>query len=282
LSADARGGPAPRSFGDLARRLATAAVALPLVLGVIFLAPPLATALLAAAFGVLGLFEFYGLLQARQIRPYRALGLAVAAAVGVEVARPGTLGAALWPAAALLFTLALLDRRREMGERVVAVAATQLGALYLGGLCGTIAGLRLAAPVDQGAWRLGLLLATIMAADTAAYFVGHAIGRHKLAPTVSPGKTWEGSVGGLVGGILGALAVRAVALGQLPLVDAVALGLAVAALGAAGDLVESVLKRWAGVKDSGRLFPGHGGVLDRLDSLLFGAPVLYYYFVFMR
>jgi phosphatidate cytidylyltransferase len=278
LSAEAR----RRTFSDLGPRLLTAAVALPLVLGLVFLGPPLASAGLVAAFGLVGLHEFYALLAARAIRAYRLLGGVIAAAIGWEVAVPGSFGAALWPAAALLATMALLGGGRDMGERVTTVAATLLGAVYLGGLCGAIAGLRLAMPVERGAWRIGLLLAVIMAADTAAYFVGHLAGRHKLAPSVSPGKTWEGFAGGLVGGVAGALAVRAVGLPELAAGHAALLGLGVAALGASGDLVESVLKRWAGVKDSGTLFPGHGGVLDRLDSLLFGAPLLYYYFVFVR
>jgi phosphatidate cytidylyltransferase len=88
----------------------------------------------------------------------------------------------------------------------------------------------------------------------------------------------EGSFGGLLGGVAGALVVRAVGLHELPALHAAGLGALVAASGVAGDLFESLLKRWAGAKDSGALFPGHGGMLDRLDSLLFGAPVLYYYF----
>jgi phosphatidate cytidylyltransferase len=270
------------NFADLGRRLATAAVVLPLLLGIIVFAPPVATVGLVAVVGLLGLFEFYALLAARQIPPYRALGVLLALGIGVEVAWPRSTFGALWAAAALLVTAALLGRGREIGDRVQAAGGTLLGALYLGALSGAIAGLRLLAPADQGAWRLILLLAVIMAADTAAYFVGQMVGRHKLAPSVSPGKTWEGFAGGLVGGTLGALAVRAALLPELPLGHAAALGLVVAALGTAGDLVESVIKRWAGVKDSGTLFPGHGGALDRLDSLLFGAPVLYYYFVFIR
>jgi len=97
---------------------------------------------------------------------------------------------------------------------------------------------------------------------------------------VSPGKTVEGAAGGIVGGVVGALGVRALGLPSLPLTDALFLGVLVAGLGIVGDLDESLLKRWAGVKDSGTLFPGHGGMLDRLDSLLFGAPILYYYFVY--
>jgi phosphatidate cytidylyltransferase len=127
-----------------------------------------------------------------------------------------------------------------------------------------------------------MLLAIVMLSDTFAFFVGHAIGRHRLAPTISPGKTVEGALGGLAGGIFGALGAREFGLPHVPLGHAILLGVLVAALGIAGDLFESLLKRWAGVKDSGGLFPGHGGMLDRMDSLLFAAPVLYYYFLWFR
>jgi phosphatidate cytidylyltransferase len=145
-----------------------------------------------------------------------------------------------------------------------------------------MAGLRVLDPVPEGAWRVVLLLAIIMASDTLAFFGGHLLGRHRLAPLLSPGKTVEGALAGLLGGVLGSLAVRALGLPSLALPHAVALGVAVALMGILGDLGESLLKRWAGVKDSGTLFPGHGGMLDRLDSLLLGAPVLYYYFLYVR
>jgi phosphatidate cytidylyltransferase len=157
-----------------------------------------------------------------------------------------------------------------------------LGAVYLGALGGTMAALTTLEPRALGVRRVFLLFAIIMAADASAYFVGRALGRRRLAPSISPSKTVEGALGGLGGGVLGALAVRHFGLPGLPLLHAVGLGVFVAAMGIVGDLVESLLKRWAGVKDSGRLFPGHGGMLDRIDSLLFGAPALYYYFVYIR
>jgi phosphatidate cytidylyltransferase len=120
-----------------------------------------------------------------------------------------------------------------------------------------------------------------MVSDTLAFFAGRAFGRRRLAPALSPGKTVEGALGGLVGGVAGAFGIRALGLPLLPPWHALGLGLLVAAFGIVGDLDESLLKRWAGVKDSGTLFPGHGGMLDRLDALLFGAPVLYYYFLYV-
>jgi phosphatidate cytidylyltransferase len=275
----------PEFWGNLARRVGTAAVALPALLALMFLAPPRATVALVAVAAFLGLWEFNALLAARGVRPFRLVGGLVAAGVFAEVVAVDA--PALWAVPvlplALLFVLgAMLQRADDIPGAVPAAAATLLGACYLGGLGGALAALRALPPADVGAWRLTLLLAIIMSADTLAFFAGSAFGRHKLAPRISPGKTLEGLAGGLVGGILAALVVRRLGLPNLPLVDAIALGAIVSALGVVGDLAESLLKRWAGVKDSGALFPGHGGMLDRLDSLLFGAPVLYYYFLILR
>src|SRR5262249_29822518 len=154
----------------------------------------------------------------------------------------------------------------ELEASVPSAAATLLLAAYVGPLAGSLAGLRLLPPVEVGPVRILLLLGIVMGSDTASFFVGHALGRRKLAPRLSPKKTVEGAVGGLLGGVLGALGVRFGGLASMPFLHAVALGLFGSLLGQAGDLFESLLKRWAGVKDSGTLFPGHGGMLDRLDS----------------
>lgn len=271
---------APGFQENLARRLATAALALPLLLLLVLRGPAGPTLALVAACLALAMLELFRMLEARGLRPLRLSGLAVGAALFLEVAIPGGLGVPLWPLAALLLLGGVLRRGLDQ-DGVLAAAATLLGAFYLGALGGSIAGLRLMKPEADGAWRLTLLLATVMASDTVAFFVGHAVGRRRLAPRISPGKTLEGAVGGLAGGVAGSLAVRALGLPGIPLAHAVALGAAVAAMGVLGDLEESLLKRWAGVKDSGTLLPGHGGMLDRLDSLLFAAPVLYYYFLYV-
>lgn len=267
-------------MSNLARRVGTALVALPLLLAALFLGPPwLAVAVVALALSV-GVFEFFGLLRARGLRPMGRIGFILAAVFFLEVVWPGVVPLPVLPVVAMLLLGFALSRGADL-ESVSAASATLLGAVYLGALGGTMAGLRVIAPVEDGAWRVVLLLVVIFSSDTAAFFVGHAFGRHRLAPRVSPGKSVEGAVGGLLGGVLGALLVREVGLPALPLAHAAGLGVIVAAFGIVGDLDESLLKRWAGVKDSGTLFPGHGGMLDRLDSLLFGAPVLYYYFLYV-
>ena len=244
----------------------------------LFKGPPLATVVLVAVAAALGLLEVFAMLQAGGVAPLRIVGAAGAAALFAGALVPEL--APMLPVVTLAVAAAVLSRAEAMSTTVTAAAATLFASAYVGSLAGTIAALRVLPPVSDGAWRVTLLLAIVMASDTFAYFAGSAFGRHKLAPRISPGKTVEGLAGGLVGGVVAALVVRQVGLPALPAPAAVALGLVVASFGVTGDLVESLMKRWAGVKDSGRLFPGHGGMLDRLDSLLFGAPVLYYYFLY--
>jgi phosphatidate cytidylyltransferase len=269
----------PPGFGrNVARRIATAVVVLPPLLAALFLGPPLLGVGVVAAAVLVGMWEFCALLEAGGLRPFRGTGLVLAAALFAEVAWPGR--APVGPLAALLLLGVALGRAPAGPGAIPSAAGTLLGALYLGALGGTLGALRVIEPASEGAWRLVLLLAIVMLSDSVAFFVGHAWGRHRLAPRLSPGKSVEGALGGLAGGVLGALAVRSIGLPSLPLSHAVLLGVGVSTVGIVGDLDESLLKRWAGVKDSGTLFPGHGGMLDRLDSLLFGGPVLYYYFLY--
>jgi phosphatidate cytidylyltransferase len=277
----ARGLRSPGFLANLARRLGTAAVGIPVLLLVFFRAPPWAGVGLVAAALVVGEYEFFGLLRARGLSPMRRAGLVLAAAFFLDLVFPGWLGVPSAPLGMLLLLGFALARGADF-ESVSAAAATLLGAVYVGALGGTIAALRLLDPVEKGPWRILMLLVVIMVSDTFAFFVGHAFGRRRLAPSVSPGKSVEGALGGILGGVCGAFVVRTLGFPDMPAWHTAALGAVVAAVGIVGDLDESLLKRWAGVKDSGALFPGHGGMLDRLDSLLFGAPVLYYYFQYFR
>jgi phosphatidate cytidylyltransferase len=272
----------PRGFSEnLLRRVATALVALPALLFSLFAGPVWLVIGIVMCAGLLALHELFRLLELRGLRPLESAGYALAVVLFYDVARPQPLHG-LWLLGPVLLLGAGVFRRDPIPDALPSVAGTLLASAYTGGLAGSIAGLYLLPGPGSGGWRVTLLLATIMLADTAAYFVGSAIGKRRLAPAISPGKSVEGALAGIAGGVIGAAAVRAVGLPALPATHALALGAAVAAAGAVGDLAESLLKRWAGVKDSGALFPGHGGMLDRLDSLLFGAPVLYYYFLYTR
>lgn len=174
----------------------------------------------------------------------------------------------LWAAAAWwLFALVWVLR----GPRAV----NRAGAWLAGVLVLVPAGLglaRLRVELDQGAWWTLYVLVLVWAADTGAYVAGKSFGRHRLAPLVSPGKTWEGVLGGLA--LAGVCAVVAAPLLGVPRLPLLVGSLVVAAFSVVGDLTESLLKRFAGLKDSGQLIPGHGGVMDRLDSITAAAPLL--------
>ncbi len=163
--------------------------------------------------------------------------------------------------------LAVLMARAPVEQAAPAMGALAFGALYLGLPLAAVAELQGRAP-----WLLFLLLAVVWLGDSAAYYVGTRFGRHRLAPVVSPNKSWEGALASLAAAVVAAAAWSAWRGGS---VDVLLVGLAVVTSAAAqiGDLVESMLKRGAGVKDSGALLPGHGGFFDRLDALLFAAPV---------
>lgn len=149
------------------------------------------------------------------------------------------------------------------------VAAAALGIAYLGLPHGVLARWRLERPFADLAWMFVIVWAT----DIAAYFVGLTFGRHKMAPKVSPGKSWEGAVAGLIAGALAGM-LAAAAFG-VPAISGLLLGVVISIAAQIGDLFESAIKRRAGVKDSGGLLPGHGGVLDRFDAVFFAAPVAY-------
>ena len=153
------------------------------------------------------------------------------------------------------------------------LAATVFTPLYTGWLLAYLVHLR---QLPNGFWWVLLVLVCTWSTDTFAYFVGVNLGRHKLAPVVSPNKSVEGSLGGVAGSVVAAI-IMGLVKHQLPVWHFIVIGLLVGVIGQAGDLLESAFKRMAGIKDSGKLIPGHGGVLDRFDSLYLTAPVLYYY-----
>lgn len=253
----------------LKQRVLTAIVLLPLVAGLILFASQWAVlGILALGLGAAAL-EWAQLARFRS-RPSRAAYVlavvALAPAIWWVGSREGALGAiyglslAWW-----LIVFVLLFRRPELGRAGAGLA----GLLTL--VPAWVAAADLYSDTGRGGQWLLFVFVLVWAADVGAYFAGKAFGRHKLAPAVSPGKTWEGVGGGLLA-VAAILALAAVWF-QRPLVPMLVLGLAVAVVSIVGDLLESLLKRQAGLKDSGALLPGHGGALDRVDSLLAALPV---------
>jgi len=272
---------------ELFQRVVVAALGIPVVLGALY-AGGMLLGLLLAAVSTLGAIEFYRLAEARGARPFVPLGafasgalvLVVAGWPTPEVAGPNMAGGVL---ALLLVSLAAsVWLRWPDGHPLSAVSVTVTGVLYTGATLAFVPLLReLSGPFAVGVWQaMGFVLLplfTTWAGDSAGYFVGRAWGRTKLAPAVSPGKTIVGAVAGLAGSSLAAVALSLLLLSNLPShqllpLTAAWIGLLLGAVGQLGDLVESMLKREAGVKDSGSLLPGHGGILDRTDSLLFSVP----------
>jgi phosphatidate cytidylyltransferase len=237
---------------------------------------------------VLGLNEFYGMMRAKGHRPAAVLGFGSALAVLALAYRPHTPHAAFLATAALLLLLAVALRHPERRGIVESMAVTVFGVLYVGWLSAHFVLLR------ELPWRAGLDYAdgaklvlysflVTWSCDSGAYIVGRWLGRTRPWSAISPRKTLEGSAGGFVFAIAGALlGARTFMHGPsgaawLGTADALAIGALVGLCGQVGDLVESLLKRDSQSGDSSDLIPGHGGVLDRFDSLYFGAPLVYYY-----
>lgn len=254
----------------LKARLLVAALGIPIGIAVVVLGGPIyggAVALLT----ILGLHEFYTL-----TRPYRPNLLAgyLAALAGLAGAYFWGLSGLLGGITTLLAFLFLWGLGGRLGDHLVGrMAVTSLGVVWLVLGFGHLILLR---ELDNGMALTVLAIGCTWTSDTFAYFVGRVMGRHRMAPRISPNKTVEGAVGGLVGSVLFALVVKMYSPEWLSLAQAAILGLVIGVAGQCGDLFESTVKRDLRVKDSGRLLPGHGGVLDRFDSALFAGIATYW------
>lgn len=254
----------------------TAAVGLPILVGSLGWGPPLLFGTILSAALLLATAEFVMMtgrdrLVVRLAPPILAgAGLLGMVAVGDHCLLPGL--PVLLAACAILFPLAWMWSRAPLEGAMAAITAQWAGLLYVTGL--GAASLRLFLDVPGGRRWFGVLLLATWVGDSVAYYVGRKFGRHRFAPLVSPKKSWEGSIGGGLATVLATvLAVRGF-FGEGNLLLLTGLGVVLAVLGQMGDLAESLFKRAAGVKDSGGLLPGHGGFLDRIDSLLWTGPVI--------
>lgn len=296
-----------RNSSPLLKRIATAVILIPIVLALILRAPVPALAVVAAGVALLTVQEFLKLTESYGVHPLRLptyifvalFFLLLAVSAGGDTPQIWTikfvLSLGFAAAIAPFLFLSIAMRRSQMSGAYPAAAASAFSFIYIALPIGMLVQLRQQA---AGAIYLLYLLLVVWAGDVFAYFVGRSLGRHRMAPRVSPKKTWEGAAASLaaslVVGILlfdHALSISAAllrwgliarrdgmfGLEKPELWPVILLTVAVNLAAQLGDLVESLIKRGAGVKDSGAILPGHGGMLDRIDALLFAAPVLWYY-----
>jgi phosphatidate cytidylyltransferase len=260
---------------NLTIRLATAAVALPLLLALLFVGPAWGWLLFLLFIAAVGAYELFGMTHP---------GDAVARAAGIALLWAVLLGfwfgaddvrivMTVFIALPIVAVLLALWRLGEVPSAALRLAASVFGPIWLGGGLGSIALLR----VKGGPAYVVLALMLAWISDTGAYFAGRAFGKHKLYEKVSPKKTIEGAIGGVVATVAASVAMHFTVLPELPLRDAIALGAVGSVLGMFGDLGESLLKRSVGVKDSGGIVPGHGGILDRVDAVLVTSSIVMLY-----
>ena len=272
---------AQKKKGDLGMRVLTALVAVPVLLVVIFWKRHegwFAVVAAATAVGAVEIVDMFG--HPDKDRLDRFVGVLVA--VGVMSSLYWLRDASWLPlvlAAGLALSMGSVMLRPDPIEKAGRrVSGLVLAMVYVGVLFFFVA--RLKRQPDGARWII-LLLSVVWAGDTGAYFAGRAFGCHKLHPKVSPKKTWEGALGGLLASLVAGALAAGWYLPAFPWIGLLVAVLPAAVLGQAGDLCESVLKRACGVKDSGRILPGHGGILDRVDALIFAAPILVAYAAYL-
>jgi len=304
---------------DLGKRVIVAVVAIPCILFLAFTGG-YAWFVFLAVLVVIALLEYARLVRTKGARPQTGLMILVsllllltfmhqrlaADALVVFGAVPWPLQwqAILWVLLLFMIVLLLVELYRGAPSPLLNVASTSFGVLYIGLFVSCTLGIReifnvMEFPVGRvfgtatldpvqleqlsrwGGWTVIALLVSIWLCDTAAYFGGRSMGKHKLFPRVSPNKTVEGAIWGGVTAIGSMLAAKYLVLDYLSVTNAIVIGAMVGVIGQLGDLVESLLKRDAGVKDSSSLLPGHGGVLDRFDSLIFVSPAVFLYLDFV-
>lgn len=268
-------------MGNLLQRVITGTVLVAAIAWVLFGAPLWVFALVTIVFIGLGLNEFFALVEHKGIHLERWIGLAVGLIIplSIYINFEPTKGWELFFMVVAFLTLFMLQiSRQDSSHAIVGVSTALFGILYVSWCFSFLIKLRFVEGpnLPSGPWLVALLLLVTKGGDIGAYTVGSLWGRHALASRISPSKTWEGAAGGLLFSVAAALALKPVFSG-VPWLSLLVLGLLLGVLGQVGDLSESVIKRDCQVKDSGRLLPGMGGILDVLDSLLFTAPICYFF-----
>ena len=257
------------------KRVISALFFLPLFILLLLKGSPFHFFLLAAAAALLGLGEFFSLKAGRLPASLKLFGylwlllIMFSAYIGGVSAVAGTV-----TCGAIISLLIRLARTEDINSVIDELGFLSLAILYVGLLFSYIVLLR--GLEDGNIWIL-LLFVVTWGGDTAAYYTGMSMGKRKLYPAISPKKSVEGFLGGFAGGIAAAVFLKIIILHSITFLDSMIIGIIIGIIGPLGDLAESMMKRACDVKDSGRLIPGHGGILDRVDSILFSAPFVYYF-----
>ncbi|HEX73915.1 MAG TPA: phosphatidate cytidylyltransferase [Dehalococcoidia bacterium] len=270
----------------LKKRIITALWGIPLLIVAVWFDKPLPWfTILLAIWGLLAVFEFYRMGVASKLAPLTYFGLVWSLLFILSPHFDYDFLIPLLLTSGVMLSLIWLVLRRQKEGAFIGWVWTIAGILYVGWLLSYFVALR---GLEDGRNWVFLALFVTFGSDTAAFFIGRALGRHHLVPSISPGKTWEGAIGGIFGAIIVSLLFTLPTLFAFPnplyLQDfsywqAILLSLLASIFGQLGDLVESLLKRNMGVKNSGKLLPGHGGFLDRIDSIVFAGVVVYYYVI---
>ena len=261
-------------------RVLTAVVFIPLFYLLVKYLPPLFFFLFVMVGILIGLYEFYRFHYGPVFSPSIRLGLILGSLVAIGFYRRDLIdGFALIVAMVLIILLFHLFFSGNLASSLVDSSVVLFGLAYVGWFLGYLILIR---GFEDGGRAVFFLFLVTWAGDTGAYYVGTAVGKHKLSPLVSPNKTIEGVVGCALASAMAALLARAWFFPALNRQECLILGVLLGILGQLGDLAESMFKRGAGIKDSGNIVPAHGGLLDRVDSLIFTAPVFYYYLVLIK
>jgi len=257
----------------LIKRIISAIVLIGIISGVIFF--DWLCGLVVTLFIVAGLYEYFRMLEKKGIKIYKYFGISVGAIIPLSIVlrfEPTKNWELLFIVLALFFLIVMQFKRRDSSGVIVDISTTLFGILYVSWFFSFLIKIRY---LENGLSFLAALLLITKLGDIGAYLVGSSLGKHPLVPRISPHKTIEGAFGGLIFSLLGALASKLFL--NFDYAHLVFIGLSLGILGQLGDLSESLLKRDCAIKDSGKVFPGMGGVLDEIDSLLFAGPVFYFY-----
>ncbi|UCF04412.1 MAG: phosphatidate cytidylyltransferase [bacterium] len=232
---------------------------------------------------LIGLWEFYRMMEAKGLRPYKTIGILSGLALSWYVFFQQGIYANFFLSVIFLGVMALELVRREKGLAVYHISVTIFGVFYVAWLGSHLVLLRELPHLKGLDYSIGFSFVLVVFVltwcyDTGAYMVGTLIGRHKILPSVSPAKSWEGVCGGIMFSIAGIMLTRYWLAQYLTILQAVGLAVIASIVGQLGDFVESMIKRDVRIKNSSDAIPGHGGVLDRFDSLLFTSPLIYYFF----